>query len=334
MKTSTSLKIMLTIILLAGIQQSKATVFVNEKFKNSGTSLTPGSNGWTAPSAQTAGTVPTITNVSSEEISDTLNLAYIASATTNGKTYGKNSNLTFGTKPTLYLAFKVKVVELDAITNNQAIWAVGLGTSDFKKAPIKVSFEETSPSGIKVFNVGVSKGGDNNTNRSRTTANYLAGTKLLIVAKYQAVSATSLDDVITLYINPSLSDNEPATPSLTAPAGSFQDFIEADSLTVLYRQAGEHVKITDVTLTDSWADLATKIPTAINELSDNSTLNVAVEAGKIKITSAENNYIEIFDAMGKRIASKHIGIGTSDIDVNNKGLLIVKAGNKAFKVII
>lgn len=327
-------RITLLTIALCSLLSATATVLVTEKFKNSGSAIAPGSNGWLIPSTQTGGTPPEIINVANETISDTLKLAFVTSATTSGKTYGKLVGSTFGNKTLLYLACKVKITEFGSITNNQAIWAIGLGKSDFSKAPIKIGFEYTTPNGVPCFNVGLSKGGDTNNNRSRTTTNYPLNTQLLLIAKYElgTINVTT-DDKVTLYINPTLSDTEPSTPNLTAPAGSFADFVELDELVLLYRQAGLGAKITDIVLTDSWADLAVSIPTAFNPLFDDS-YKVSVNGYNISVENNMNSKIEIFDAMGKMITTRINANSTTDFTLKSKGLYIVKIGNKAVKVIL
>lgn len=338
MKTTTYFKLLFIVMLFVSSQSAKATVLFTEKFKNSSTAITPASNGWIVPSTQTAvspptTTLPAIINVSAVDISDTLHLAYVAAASTNGKTYGKLVGSTFGTKTVLYLAFKVKVTEFGAITNNQAIWSVGLGKSDFSKAPIKIGFEYTTPNGTPVFNVGISKGGDNNNNRARTVVNYPLNTNLLLVAKYVVTTTSAVtDDVVTLYINPVLTDVEPATASLAAPV-AFADFVETDEMAIMYRQAGLGAKITDVVLADSWADLAANFTTGVTPITAKQ-FTVAAEAGKLKVICDENTIIDVYDALGKKIASRTSVFGTTELNIVTKGLHIVRVGNQSVKVVL
>jgi len=62
--------------------------------------------------------------------------------------------------------------------------------------------------------------------------------------------------------------------------------------------------------------------------------NVYVLNGKVVFQAAADQTVEIFNAVGQRIVSKNAVDGLNTIPVTQKGLLIVKVGNKVSKVIL
>jgi hypothetical protein len=59
-----------------------------------------------------------------------------------------------------------------------------------------------------------------------------------------------------------------------------------------------------------------------------------MEAGKLKVICDENTIIDVYDALGKKIASRTSVFGTTELNIVTKGLHIVRVGNQSVKVVL
>lgn len=113
------------------------------------------------------------------------------------------------------------------------------------------------------FNFGISKGSTSNIEFDTTARNY--GETYLIVLKYEYVDGPD-NDLIHLFVNPSISAEEPVTPDATNPDSNNDIVVNAVSL----RQGSRDYDVTvdGIRIANSWNDLFTfmSIAQAIEDL--------------------------------------------------------------------
>ncbi|GGD60759.1 hypothetical protein GCM10011514_25920 [Emticicia aquatilis] len=237
------LKTLLTVS-LAFISTTLLAQLFNEDFKYStGASLT--ANGWVAHSGAGTNAIKVVDGLAYSGLTTT---GGAASLTTSGEDINRN-----------FPAVKDGNVYVAFLANFSAVQDAGdyflhLGPTTLSTIFRGKVFAKKSGTG---FQVGVTKAG--NTPNYATTV-YELNKTYLFVLKYTLKSGSSTDDEVVLYVNPTITEKEPATPISITPAA--ESDTDSDIGTIALRQGtaanAPTVKIDGILVATKWEELFVK----------------------------------------------------------------------------
>jgi hypothetical protein len=127
------------------------------------------------------------------------------------------------------------------------------------------------------FYLGVAKSGTTPAVAYSTTE-YDAGTTYLIVLKYQINAGTTSDDIVTLYVNPTLGSTEPATPTVTASDNTTTDGTSISLAALRQPSASTAPSLTfdGLRVATSWNDATSDLTAPVPTFNpSNATIDVA-----------------------------------------------------------
>jgi hypothetical protein len=195
-------------------------------------------------------------------------------------------------------------------------WFFALGESTFAKAGGKI-FAVGSGSDYKF---ALSKSAD--ASKVLESGIHTFGSTQTLVLKYTPNSATSKDDVVSLYVNPNLNADEPSTPTIESNEAVGADFTATDILSVILFQKGPGVRIAGLIVANSWSSLKEEI-TSITSINCE-TEKLYFSAGKLMTPT--NGSLKVYSLQGTEIFSG-LTNGITVIDLP-KGIYVTKFSPK------
>lgn len=312
-------------------------VYLNEKFDSysPATSLSEASTGWFVNPNQNNGSAPIIASATgfgcptcfSKMITLQEQTSVVSSGKyrMDGKLLSYNNENIFGPQ-TLYIALSVQITGVGSgITTGS--WFFALGESTFARAGGKI-FAVGSGSDFKF---ALSKSAD--ASKVLESGIHTIGSTQTLVLKYTPKTATSKDDVVSLYINPDMDYDEPSKPTIESNETIGADFAITDILSAILFQKGPGVRIAGLIAANSWSCLREEM-TAINSINCE-TEKIYFSSGKL-ITPTSGS-LKLYSLQGTEIFTG-VTNGITVIDLP-KGIYIAKfkpnTGNECFcKVLI
>lgn len=118
--------------------------------------------------------------------------------------------------------------------------------------------------------------------------------------------------------------------SSTPPTADYYEFDEVSTTATLYVPIGSKEAYANATGWSLFTNIVEKEMSGVESTLTDNEINVSVENGNIIVNGAENANVEVYNTNGQCVYN---GTATT-IPVNAKGLFIVKANGKSFKVIL
>ena len=155
------------------------------------------------------------------------------------------------------------------------------------------------------YKVGI-KIGDSSNPAAVTGTDYNFNQTHLFVVKYVIGPATASDDTMSLFIDPNFSAGEPATATLTAPAGMFENSTNIDRVAFPYNvpKAGKSAGIVGLlNIARTWNELKFPETLATRELNADQNVSLHYEKGNVAIQQIgfNNAEVKIVSVEGKLI---------------------------------
>lgn len=241
---------------------------------------------------------------------------------------GEDAHRTFAeqTSGTIYVAFLVNVSA--ASTTGDYVLHVGattISTTFRGRVFVKKDAEN------KIY-FGIS---NSTTTVAYTTESYNMNTTYLVVLKYSIVDGAT-NDQSAIYVQSAFSATEPTTGWIDATDASGTDLANVGSVAI--RQGGATTTpamlIDGIRVATSWADAVT--PGVTTSLSDNTSDSDKIFAAGSQIfaEAKAGELVEVYTVAGQKIASVTAIDGLNTLNVNAKGILIVKVADRIAKVIL
>ncbi|MGB5983630.1 MAG: T9SS type A sorting domain-containing protein [Nonlabens sp.] len=174
------------------------------------------------------------------------------------------------------------------------------------------------------FNVGI-KIGDPSSPSAIDPLVYTYNQNHLIVVKYEIVDGAN-NDSMTLYVDPILSNGEPATANALAPVSTFEVSNNIDRFAFPWnvsnsgRFAGH---VGSVSVTRNWFDMTTLSTPSISKKETN--LNFYSESKTLQLDNPQSGTLSIFSIDGKRILDRVMDDQNSiDLKSLHRGMYIAR----------
>jgi hypothetical protein len=234
-----------------------------------------------------------------------------------------SKSFTSQTANTVYYSLLLNVTDLSAVTSTTGGYCAGFIQG------ISTSFGATlwlKKIDATTFNIGVN---------SRTTAantafsatNYSVNQTYLVVISY-TFNAVAADDVVKIWVNPTLGGAEPAAMASATNTGG-TDLTSISQILVRQGSATDTptVDIDELRIALTWADVTSVVLSVKqNEISGLNMYPNPVKNGNLYITSnsSEAKSVEIYDILGKQVLNAKVSNNAVNVSNLKGGAYIVK----------
>ncbi|MDD2797670.1 MAG: hypothetical protein PHV20_03660 [Bacteroidales bacterium] len=174
-----------------------------------------------------------------------------------------------------------------------------------------------------------------------TPAIYNLNTTYLVVARIAVVNGAN-NDVMSIIVNPTLGNTVPTgwtvSPDASADGGKWSFCGGVNFIQPSYMFGSGFVctaKVDGLIVSHNWADVGGLNPaTSISSNLAPATVKVRNISGKLFVDTEAGKTIELYNSLGQKISSSISVEGLNAMNVNSKGLVVVKVGNQTTKVIL
>ncbi|MDD2797688.1 MAG: DUF6383 domain-containing protein [Bacteroidales bacterium] len=164
-------------------------------------------------------------------------------------------------------------------------------------------------------------------------------TTYLVVIKYTLISGDK-NDRVYMSINPTLGSTEPTwiqndVTDVNVELGNLVGAVQfLQQINTSYVTTKSKIKVGGLRVATTWAEVGElNNETGIDKL-HSANIKVISQKGILKVVGANGQLVEVYNAVGKKIASKQVSDGETEIAVSTKGLVIVKVGLDVKKVVL
>ena len=168
-----------------------------------------------------------------------------------------------------------------------------------------------------------------------TTSTYSLNTTYLVVLKYSFVEGAT-NDQSAIYVQSIFSPTEPSTGWLVATDASGTDLANVGSVAI--RQGGATstpaMKIDAIRVATTWADAATASVTTSLDSNNTNKTGIYSAGTQIFAQAKAGELVEVYTITGQKIASVTATDGLNALQVNAKGVLIVKVADRVAKLLL
>lgn len=305
-------KQLLSLVLLSFALQANSQIIFRQDFSTLNVDKLDGQNGWTNNSSNggTGGAIsgaefvsvsadalsyPNYGNatksIAMKQIVDQDGPGHLLATPITSGTYYFSFLGNFSAYPTATSFYDVlRLMNGGAFTTSARIWIQPGSTTAGFKVGIKIG-DSTNPAGV-------------------TTSDFAFNQTHLFVVKY-VINPGSSDDTMVFYVDPNFASGEPATPTLSAPTGTFEYSTNIDRVAFPYNtpKAGKAAgKIAMLSIARTWDELDFPETLATTDLNVNQNFSLQYEKGNLSIQQIgfNNSDFKILSMDGKLIYTSQL----------------------------
>ena len=279
------------------------------------------------------GTLQTWTNVNSgDNITTTAgNLSYTGLTTAgNSVSFAADgfdcfSPITSTTSGTVYYSFLMKIGSMAGVTEANGGYFAGIGenSSTLGATLWTKRVDDTN------YNLGIEVRTATTTNTTYSTTSYQTGQTYFVVVGYTFNTATAADDVVSLWVNPTVNAAMPTATLTDSQAATAIDLLNASTFFLRQDSATETptVQVDELRIGTAWADV---VPQTAG-LNDNNINGLTMypnplSGNTLYLTSTANAAmsVQIFDLLGKEVLKANVVNNAVNVAKLTAGVYVVK----------
>ena len=276
------------------------------------------------------GTLQTWTNVNSgDNITTTAgNLSYTGLTTAgNSVSFAADgfdcfSPITSTTSGTVYYSFLMKIGSMTGVTDANGGYFAGIGESSTNLGATLWTkrVDDTN------FNLGIEV---RTANATYSTTSYQTGQTYFVVVGYTFNTGTAADDVVSLWVNPTVNAAMPTATLTDSQAATAIDLLNASTFFLRQDSATETpaVQVDELRIGTTWADV---VPQTAG-LNDNNINGLTMypnplSGNTLYLTSTANAAmsVQIFDLLGKEVLKASVVNNAVNVAKLTAGVYVVK----------
>jgi hypothetical protein len=233
------------------------------------------------------------------------------------------SPITSTTSGTVYYSFLMKIGSMAGVTDANGGYFAGIGenSSTLGATLWTKRVDDTN------FNLGIEVRTANATNTTYSTASYQTGQTYFVVVGYTFNTATAADDVVSLWVNPTVNAAMP-TATLT-DSHTATDLLNASTFFLRQDRATQTptVQVDELRIGTAWADVVPQTA-GINDNNINGLTMYPnpLSGNTLYLTSTANAAmsVQIFDLLGKEVLKATVVNNTLNVAKLTAGVYVVK----------